>query len=408
MFKKLPEEMKLRVKLILACSVFLVVIVFAAMNFRSIVNGVGQVIGMLSPIIVGFAFAFLMLPISARIEHLLNVTILKKCKKKKLARGIAAILSLLILAASVVAFSAILIPKLYQSVKSLVDNATVFYNRYYPDLNRWLVENSILKEGDDALKILWNKVIQEINSVTQFVLNNLLTVSSVLYSVAYNLLVGLVAMFYILYGKEKFTSTGKKLSYAFLTNDQADKLVIWTHKTTHLFAGFIRGKLLDSLIIGVVMFLVMCLINPEYALLISIIVGLTNIIPFFGPFIGAIPSILILLMGDPLDALWFTIAVIIIQQLDGNILGPYLLGDRIGLSPLWTMIAIMLGGGLFGFKGMLIGVPVFALIYAIIKALSETRLINKNMSPSTESYDSHFLSNEKAKEIMALEDEKNK
>ena len=158
-----------------------------------------------------------------------------------------------------------------------------------------------------------------------------------------------------------------------------ETLIYWTRRANKIFAGFITGKILDSLIIGVICYVCMLLFGIEYPLLISVIVGVTNIIPFFGPFIGAIPSALILLLVNPLSALWFLVFILILQQLDGNVIGPFILGDYVGVSAFWIMLSIMVGGGLFGFAGMLLGVPVFALVYAIVRTVIETRLRKRNL-----------------------------
>ena len=156
-----------------------------------------------------------------------------------------------------------------------------------------------------------------------------------------------------------------------------------THK---IFGGFISGKLLDSLIIGILCFIVMSIFNWPYAVLVSVIVGVTNVIPFFGPFIGAIPSAFLILLVDPMTCLYFVIFVFILQQFDGNILGPKILGDSTGLSSFWVIFAILIGGGLFGFIGMLIGVPTFAVIYTLVRSAIEKKLKEKELPCKTEAY----------------------
>ena len=199
--------------------------------------------------------------------------------------------------------------------------------------------------------------------------------------------VGLIVACHFLIEKESISRRCKRASYALFKESTAESLIFWFRRANTIFSGFISGKIIDSLIIGILCYIFMLVTNMEYAVLISVVIGITNILPFFGPFIGAIPSILILLMINPRNALIFAIFVLILQQVDGNLIGPKILGDHVGISPLWTMIAIILGSGLFGFTGILLSVPVFALFYALVNAFFETRLSKKNLPVNAESYD---------------------
>lgn len=391
MLNNLSGNSRRWIKVILICSLVTVVVTSLLINYKSVTSVISSIMSALSPVFVGCAFAFLMIPMYNRTERLLKKTVFRKKDHPRLCSGIAAITCMLIITAVIISLFFMLIPRLVQSVQTLLSNAKPFYDRYYPVVNDWLKQLGILMDDGDALKLLWDTIVSEVSNVTSFVVNNLLTVSTIVYQLVYNIFVGLVAMFYLLFEKEQITATFKKITYAFLKNERADTLIQWTHRTNELFANFIRGKLLDSLVIGIITFFVSLLINRSYAMLIAIIVGVTNIIPFFGPFIGAIPCVLILLMIDPMQALWIAIAILVIQQIDGNVLGPKILGDKVGISPLWIMISILVGGKLFGFVGMLLGVPVFALIYAIVQALGDERLRSKNMPVQTEKYDKDFL-----------------
>ena len=162
--------------------------------------------------------------------------------------------------------------------------------------------------------------------------------------------------------KEHLCAQFKKITYAFVPKETSESLIYWTRRASRIFSGFLSGKIIDSIIIGCLCYLGMLIFNIEYPLLISVIVGITNILPFFGPFIGAIPSILILLIVNPYSALWFGVFIVILQQIDGNIIGPLILGDSVGIEPLWIMISIVIGGGLFGFAGMLRLFHMFAFI----------------------------------------------
>ena len=189
----------------------------------------------------------------------------------------------------------------------------------------------------------------------------------------------------------------KKILYSMFRKDQADVISHYTQLANQMFSGFIVGKIVDSTIIGVICFLFMSIFQFPYALLVSLIVGVTNVIPVFGPYIGAVPSVLLILIVNPVQAIYFAIWIIVLQQLDGNVIGPAILGESTGLSAFWVLFAILLFGGLWGILGMLVGVPLFALIYQIISDIVNARLERRKMSTITD----HYMD---LKEIVAQED----
>ena len=217
-------------------------------------------------------------------------------------------------------------------------------------------------------------------------LANIANLSVQIGGIVFDIIIAIVLSVYIMYSKETLIAQLKKALYAVCKKESASELVRFARESHKIFSSFINGKLLDSLIIGILCFFGMSIIGFEFTMLISFIVGCTNVIPFFGPFLGAIPSILILLMVDPWQALWFAIFVFVLQQLDGNVIGPKILGDSTGLPALWVMFAILVGGGIFGIIGMFIGVPAFAIIYKFTKEFLEKKLEDKNLPGHTENY----------------------
>lgn len=205
-----------------------------------------------------------------------------------------------------------------------------------------------------------------------------------------NLFIGLVVAIYLLYGRRKFKKQGKLLLYSLFKARWADKIVEEIRFADRVFSGFIGGKLLDSAIIGGICYIGMMIMGLPYAILISVIVGVTNIIPFFGPYIGAIPSAIILLTVSPMSCLMFVIFIVILQQVDGNIIGPKILGSSTGLSGIWVLFSILLFGGLFGFVGMIIGVPVFAVIYDLIRQLIIRGLELRSKSKMFDDYQQEY------------------
>ena len=227
-----------------------------------------------------------------------------------------------------------------------------------------------------------------------------------------NFLIGLIVSVYLLFSKEQYSAQCKKMTYAFLKTNHANMLLHLTKKSNEIFGGFIIGKIIDSAIIGVLCFIGLSLIKMPYTLLVSVIVGVTNVIPFFGPYIGAIPSAFLILLSDPKKGLYFIIFILVLQQIDGNVIGPKILGNSTGLSPFWVVFSILIGGGMFGFVGMIMGVPTFAVIYYIISMITSQRLERKNLPLTTVHYGVKSYVNEKGEFIsdditIMDEDEKN-
>nr|MCR5420264.1 AI-2E family transporter [Lachnospiraceae bacterium] len=202
----------------------------------------------------------------------------------------------------------------------------------------------------------------------------------------FKLIIGIILSVYLLYNKELYAAQAKKITYSLFDEERANNLINNTRFANKTFGGFISGKIVDSFIIGLLCFIGTTILQMPYALLISVIVGVTNIIPFFGPYLGAIPSGFIILMINPVKCLWFLIFILVLQQIDGNIIGPKILGDSTGLSSFWVIFSITLFGGFFSVLGMFFGVPVFAIIYAAIKTFIDTRLERKNLPSDTAFY----------------------
>ena len=229
-----------------------------------------------------------------------------------------------------------------------------------------------------------------INSKLMPQLNSLImTISMSIVSILkefWNLIIGFIISVYILSSKEIFAAQAKKIAYAFLSTETANRLISNVRFANKTFGGFFVGKIMDSIIIGLICFIGTSLLGTPFCVLISVIIGVTNIIPFFGPFLGAIPSILLILFINPLQAFYFLIFVIILQQVDGNIIGPKILGSSTGLSSFWVIFAITLFGGIWGIFGMIVGVPIFAVLFAFMKSLIELKLENKKIPSETMKY----------------------
>ncbi len=364
---------------------FAALMLLIVLYIGSIAGFVSDVISAVTPFMVGAAFAFIMLPVMHRLEVFLQQHMLKHAKKG-VVRAISTVVCMLLLVAALVAFCLILLPQVVSSLRSLVKLAERFVNENENAINDFLIRNGLITVERGELNTIWDNLLSSASQYITVVLPNLLAVSSSVYHLLFHIFVGLIAACHFLIDKEAISNRFKKATYAMFHEDKAEELIFWTRRANNIFSGYITGKIVDSLIIGVICYIFMVVVGLEYSLLISVIIGVTNILPFFGPFIGAIPSILILLMANPTNALIFTVFILVLQQVDGNVIGPKILGDHVGITPLWTMVAIIIGSSLFGFVGILLSVPVFALFYAFFNFIVEMRLKHKGLPLTSEEY----------------------
>lgn len=349
-----------------------VLLYLAISNFTVVRNTMSNLYGIISPFVVAFVLAFLLHTPVDWFER----TLFSKVKGKRalsiLCTYIVATLviaALIVAAAPQVADSVVSvgnnIPKYIQSVTTVLNDLT---NQYHWDP---AFIASVTETMNNAFKDLSTFVLSLVPQLVNF--------SVSIGGFAIDLFMSVIASIYMLATKERLVFQMKKILYSFFKQKKADRIIEIGGLTNEMFTKFINGKMVDSLIIGILCFIGMLFIYSPYAILIAIIVGVTNMIPFFGPFIGAIPSTLILLMVSPLDALIFVAFVLALQQFDGNILGPKILGDSTGLAPIWVLVSITIGGGLMGFVGMIIGVPTFAVFYSLLSENMDKRLAAKNI-----------------------------
>ena len=386
-FNKKYTTISVYVIITFAVCLFLVILL---LNSSTLFGYIKQIFKVLAPVTWGIVIAYLINPLMKSIERSIKKAIEKKKPHPKIARILSLTLSMLIFIALLVALISIILPQVIESILGIFGNINEYINNLenfvfkflddYPDIVETVrqqfdviqpklldfVNDMMPKLGDWAIK-LKDGAIGFIVALKDFV-------------------IGFIVAVYLLLSKEKFLAQSRKATHAlFSKNVSANILRISAH-TNKTLGGFLTGKIIDSLIIGMLCFICMTLMKMEFVALISVVVGVTNIIPFFGPFIGAIPSALLLLVEAPNQVIPFLIFILILQQFDGNILGPMILGDSTGLSAFWVMVAIFLGGGLFGFAGMILGVPLFAVVYELIGEFISYLLKKKNMSDETADY----------------------
>ena len=366
-------------------------------NLAMINTGLATLVSILSPFLWGLVITYLLSPLMRRLEKRAFLPLCGKLMKKskdggkRLARGMSVVVSLLVFFLLLLALVYLLIPQLYNSIVTIVANS----NSYLENLTAWvrkLLENypslgsvvteSIGDANEDIMGWVQNTVLPRFGGFVTNITSGVYT----LFRGVYNLVIGIIVSAYILGSYETVLAGVRRVTYSLFTLERAESMRSVIHFVDRTFMSFITGKLLDSAIIGIICYIFCAIASMPYALLVSVIVGITNIIPFFGPFIGAIPSAFIILLADPPKALIFVIFIIVLQQVDGNIIGPKILSSSVGINGFWVMFAIIVGAGLFGFWGMLLGVPVFVLIYTGVDGWIGRRLKRKDMPIDTGEY----------------------
>ena len=355
-------------------------------QMSTIKSSISDFMGTLQPFIIGGALAYLLNFILRFYEdYILSHEAFNKLKKSG-KRGIGLLLTYITASIITYLFIQFVLPQLMDSIIGLVNNIPEYVNDVTKFTND-IVDNLNLQP--EYINLITDKFGEAITYIIT-ILSNLVPVignfvvgatSSIL-----NIIIGIIVSIYILIDKEKFMALGKKIVYALCSEEKAKFILRLATQSNMTFSRFIGGKILDSFIIGVLTFIILSIFKMPYILLISVIIGVTNIIPFFGPFIGGIPAAIIILFVSPIQALWFVIIIIVIQQIDGNIIGPKILGDSIGISAFWILFSLLVAAKFMGFVGMVVGVPLFAIFYSIIKEIIEDKLSKKGLPVETEKY----------------------
>ncbi len=366
-----------------------ILLVFFCLNVSVVLSFVNRVLAILSPVVYALVITYLMNPLVSWFERRVFAFLVKKKPRYQLRRAlsIAAAFVLMLLVLGV--FLYIVLPQIVTSTVGLVSSMSSYIVNLESNLREFVSNMGLPQEIIDQVLALVQSAetwFTQIVSLAQQCLPYLYGITVQVTSVFYNLVLGLVISVYTLMSKEKLFARTKKLLYAFFSPSHVDRAIDVTEKCHKIFSGFLSGKLLDSTIIGILCFIGMSILNIPLAVLVSVVVGVTNVIPYFGPFIGAIPSLILIFFVSPIKAVWFGIFLMLLQQFDGNILGPKILGDSIGISAFWVIFAVLVGGGLFGVAGMFLGVPVFAVIYMLASEFIYKRLKKKNLPTDTKEY----------------------
>lgn len=377
---------------IVAC----IVCYFAFLRIDDIAKFLKEVSTILQPIIMGLVFAYLLNPMVKMIERNLIPVLDEKIKNEKkvrsLARNIGVFTSILVTLAVVVLLLNMVLPELYESIRDMIISLPGQMNDAMEYLEAHAIKdsaisgtlNTVLENAAASLETwLRTDLISQVNQMMSSLTSGVIS----FFETLFNIVIGLIVSVYVLTSKEKFIGQCKKATYALFQKDRANLILQVTRKSNEIFGGFVIGKIIDSIIIGIICFVVLSLLKMPYTLLVSVVVGVTNVIPFFGPFIGAIPSIILILLAEPIKGLYFMIFILLLQQFDGNILGPKILGNSTGLSAFWVVFSILLGGGMFGFVGMVMGVPTFAVFYYLVEMFLNQKLQKKKLPSSSDAFE---------------------
>lgn len=368
---------------------YLLLITYAGIVFLVVTN-LGGILGQISwitsvvrPFTFGLVIAFVLNRPFRMIRSRLYIPLLKKTglseKKVSSISGILSILSVYFLLFFVTGLLiSSVIPELISSIESFSGNMDTYLDLITTLISRIAVQFQLDSEVVNLLNTYWEDLLAGIGQMLNTLLPALVSFSMGAATSIYNVFSGLIISVYLLTGKEKLILTFKKILYAFLPDRWADYVMHVGHVANRSFGGFLNGQIIDASIVGLLCFLGMSVMRMPYAMLSSVIVGVTNIIPYFGPIIGAVPGVVLLLLTNPIKAVLFVVLIVCIQQIDGNFLSPRIVGSSIGVSGVWVLFSIIVGGKLFGIPGMVAGLPTFSVIYVLVREQAHRRLLAKN------------------------------
>lgn len=358
-------------------------------NLQAVNDWVFNLFYPISPLFYGFVIAYLLNPILIYLERIFKKFKFSSKVRPGIIRSMALALTYLTTGALFVVFGFIILPEVFHSLKTMasqihnyVDSAEQFARELISSVPQSLIQPDAAERFSDMV----GQTVRDFISLLGDSIPKMLGVAYNIGAIVLQMLVGLIVSVYLLYSKEKFMGQLRKLLCAFLPIKRVARMSAIARTTDLMFGRFITGKIIDSILIGILCYIGMAIMRMPNTVLVSFIIGITNLLPFFGPFLGAIPSFFLIAFISPTQAVIFLLFILALQQLDGNIIGPMILGDSTGLSPMWVVFAILFFGGAFGFIGMFIGVPTFAVIYWIIKNKIVAHLEEKDMPTCTSEY----------------------
>lgn len=386
--KKLEISKQTAVKILSSVVVVAIglLLYFFIQKFDEVKDTLGKLLSLLSPFLIGFALAYILnIPVMFFDKKLFSFCDKGK-PRPKLRRILSITLTIILLLTLTTAAIAIVLPQIYDSLVSLANNIESYINSLDRILENFFSRSELFQNFYNGLGLQLDKLFTNLENVINSAVPWAINFSKQLISGIADSLIGLVISVYFLYSKEKILAKAKKFACSVLSEKQVGTLLRVADASNVTFSRFITGKLLTSVIMTVICYIGMIVLRMPYPLLIALVVGITDIIPYFGPFIGSIPSAVLIFLVSPGKVIWFILFILAVQQLEGNIITPKVIGDITGISPFWVIFAILVGGDLFGFVGMFIGVPIFAILYTFMREYFNRRLIEKGLPINTREY----------------------
>ncbi|MEG2787591.1 MAG: AI-2E family transporter [Romboutsia sp.] len=369
--------------IVICCSIIFYRIVWDTSVFA---GKISEIIATLQPFIIGGVIAYLLNFILVFVEDKFLSKNKFKNLKPKSKRAIGLLVTYIVAFILLALFIQFVLPQLVESIMGLVNDIPMYVTNLSDLITTYTKD---LNVNEEYLNLAVTKLTDFVNYIIGVAAGLIPVIGEILRIIAssvWNIILGLIISIYLLIDKENFCALGRKVVCATFNEKHSKRILELVQRSNDTFGKFLSGKIIDSAIIGVLTFIILTIFKMPYVLLISVIIAITNIIPFFGPFFGAIPATIIILFVSPIKALWFILIIIVIQQLDGNIIGPKILGDSIGISAFWILFSLLVAGKFLGLVGMIIGVPLFAIIYSIIKEIVEEKLDKKGLPINTNDY----------------------
>ena len=361
---------------------YIIILAYVIFNFKNIISGVENIIGVLLPFIVGIAIAFMLNLVMRIFEERVFIFLDNKKYQKysRFKRPLSVALTFIFVFMVIFGLIRFIIPQLIDSISTLTDAIPSYMRSFEELISQYVSDTEILNTLWNNFLSAWREILQFTGQIVVSSLSGVVNITVGFTSGLFNFILSVIFSIYMLLNKERLQLGMKKVLYAFSGKKFADKIMYLGKISNEAFSNYIGGQFIEAIIIGVLCFVGMLILKMPYALLISVLVAVTALIPIFGAFIGTIPSAFIILIIDPMKALWFIIFIIVLQQVEGNLIYPKVVGSSIGLPPIWVMLAMIIGGNTFGLIGILLGIPIFSVIYKVFKEFVDKRLNYKNIN----------------------------
>jgi predicted PurR-regulated permease PerM len=375
------KEVNNKLKQNILLGTYLIILYFILLNIKYISSTFGNILGIIKPFIIAFAMAFVLnLPMKLfenKVFYFLDNQ--KSSFVKCLKRPLSILATFITVIGLIIALALFVIPQLVSSISTLLETVPDYIKSFEALINQYASSTEILENVYNTLVSTWRELLKVFGQLLTTSLTGILNTTVSITSGVINFVLSIVLTIYMLASKETLIYNFKKLLYAFTKKPLADKIINIGKLSNITFSKFITGQCIEAFILGGLCFIGMNILSMPYALLISVLIGVTALIPVFGAFIGTIPAVFLILIINPIQALWFIVFILCLQQFEGNVIYPRVVGNSVGLSAIWVMLAMLVGGSTLGLVGMLIGIPTFSVAYQLMKEHTNKRLKNNHI-----------------------------